>query len=175
MDLSYLVSTRPGARLRLSLDLLYAHREALLSLIARKRSQPIPMRVILGAVLPAKIPPVALGLAGLPGDVRLSDLSDGALHRLLRQLSHIEVQVRGTRGFRFCQLSTGGVPVTEVKPRTMASRIVPGLYLAGEVLDVVGPCGGFNLQFAFTSGALAGMAAAEPIAAAELRSSRGEW
>jgi hypothetical protein len=51
------------------------------------------------------------------------------------------------------------VPVTEVDSRTLESRWVKKLYLAGEVLDIVGPCGGYNLQYAFTSGALAGMAA----------------
>jgi len=81
------------------------------------------------------------------------------LARLLDLLTGISVTVTGTRGFQFSQLSTGGVPVTEVDPRSMASRRVKGLYLAGEVLDVVGPCGGYNLQFAFSSGALAGMEA----------------
>jgi predicted flavoprotein YhiN len=50
--------------------------------------------------------------------------------------------------------------VTEVDARTLESRLVKGLYLAGETLDVVGPCGGYNLQFAFSSGVLAGRAAA---------------
>jgi predicted flavoprotein YhiN len=62
------------------------------------------------------------------------------------------------RDFEFCQVSAGGIPVSEVDPETMQSRLVPGLYLAGETLDVVGPCGGNNLQFAFSSGAVAGLA-----------------
>ena len=53
------------------------------------------------------------------------------------------------------------MPVTEVDPETMASRRVPGLHLAGEVLDVIAPCGGYNLQFAWASGALAGAGAAQ--------------
>ena len=70
------------------------------------------------------------------------------------------IPVEGTRGFEFAQVSAGGVPVNEVEPETMASRKAAALFLAGEVLDVVGPCGGYNLQFAFSSGALAGRAAA---------------
>ncbi|MFH1084395.1 MAG: aminoacetone oxidase family FAD-binding enzyme, partial [Chloroflexota bacterium] len=160
MNLSHAVSTRPGAALTLSIDLLHAHRPALLALIARQRTQAVPMEVILGAVLPAKVPPVALELAGLGLDARLNVLNEGALARLLALLGDLRLRATGTRGFQHAQLSTGGVPVTEVAPETMASRIVPGLHLAGEVLDVVGPCGGYNLQFALTSGALAGQAAA---------------
>jgi predicted flavoprotein YhiN len=61
------------------------------------------------------------------------------------------------RGFDTCQVSAGGIPVEEVDSVSMQSRRVPGLYLAGETLDVIGPCGGYNLQFAFSSGAVAGM------------------
>lgn len=57
----------------------------------------------------------------------------------------------------FCQVSAGGVPVSEVDALNIRSRIVPGLLLAGETLDVVGPCGGYNLHFAFATGAIAGM------------------
>jgi len=56
-------------------------------------------------------------------------------------------------------VTAGGVDLKEVNPETMESLIEPGLFFAGEVLDVTGPCGGYNLQFAFSSGALAGMAA----------------
>ena len=63
--------------------------------------------------------------------------------------------MKGVRGFEYCQVSAGGVPVSEVDPATMESRIVKGLYLTGETLDVVGPCGGYNLHYAFAMGALA--------------------
>jgi len=58
------------------------------------------------------------------------------------------------------QLSSGGVPLSEVEAPSMASCRASGLYFAGEVLDVMGPCGGYNLHFAFSSGILAGRAAA---------------
>jgi predicted Rossmann fold flavoprotein len=166
MDLSHLVSTHltndpTTPPLRLTLNLIPDHFEELGQIILRKRAEPIPVRVVLGAVLPAKVPPVFLQLAGLAHDVRLNQISNQDLEKLLSLLTGISVTVKGTRGFQFSQLSTGGVPVTEVAPSTMASRRVQRLYLAGEVLDVVGPCGGYNLQFAFSSGAIAGMAAGE--------------
>jgi predicted flavoprotein YhiN len=74
-------------------------------------------------------------------------------------ITALPLQVLGVRDFEFCQVSAGGVPVSQVDPATMQSRLVPGLFLCGETLDVVGPCGGYNLQFAFSSGAVAGMAA----------------
>jgi hypothetical protein len=160
MNLSHLVSTylREGD-LRLSINLVPHHLEELRRLIARKRAQPIPLRVVLGAVLPVKIPEVFLRLARLPPDVLLDQVSNQDLESLLGLLTGVSVRVTGTRGFQFSQVSTGGLPVTEVDPRSMESRRVRGLHLAGEVLDVVGPCGGYNLQFAFTSGAIAGRAA----------------
>jgi hypothetical protein len=156
MDLSHLVSTWRGDPLTLSLDLLPYHREELLALVARLRDRPLPLATVLGAVLPAKVPPVILRLAGLSEGGVLAEVTDRDLERVMDRLSHLEATVNSTRGFRYAQLSTGGISVLEVEPRTMASRIVPGLYFAGEVMDVIGPCGGFNLQFAFTSGVLAG-------------------
>jgi predicted Rossmann fold flavoprotein len=167
MDLSHLVvparKDEPAAKTqRLRINLVPYHLEELLELIARKRAEPIPVRVMLGAVLPVKIPPVMMGLANLPADLPLNRISDRELEALLDLLTGLSVTVVGTRGFQFSQLSTGGVPVDEVESGTMASRRFKGLYLAGEVLDVVGPCGGYNLQFAFSSGALAGRAVAAP-------------
>jgi predicted Rossmann fold flavoprotein len=156
MDLSHLVSIQPGHDLRLELNLLAANEAALKSLIERKRHLSIPLSVILEAVLPPKVPPAFLKAAGLSMNVTLKEIPEGKLEKLLHLLTHASVSVKGTRGFEYCQLKTGGVPVTEVDPASMASRRVPGLYLIGEVLDVVGPCGGYNLQFAFSSGAIAG-------------------
>jgi predicted flavoprotein YhiN len=87
-------------------------------------------------------------------------LDDRSLQKLVDSLKDTRFPVKGVREFEYCQLSAGGVPVTEADPRTLESRLVKGLFLAGETLDVVGPCGGYNLQFAFSSGALAGAAAA---------------
>jgi predicted Rossmann fold flavoprotein len=161
MNLSHLVSARPHEALTTTIDLLALHGEALRRLLERQRRRAVPLCVLLGAVLPPKVPPVILRLAGLSQDVSLSQVTDEALARVLDLLGALSVTVKGTRGFEQAQVSTGGVPLSEVEPETMASRLVPGLYLAGEMLDVIGPCGGFNLQFAWTSGALAGRAAAE--------------
>jgi len=75
-------------------------------------------------------------------------------------LKRYRFQINGTDGFQRCQACAGGIPTDEVKPESMESRIVPGLYAAGELLDVLGECGGYNLHFAFLSGTIAGRNAA---------------
>ncbi len=157
MDLSHHVSTRPGASLELRLNPLFDRETALRDLIALQRHTPTPLRVILGAVLPPKMPPLILDRAGFDPDVTLDQLNDDQVEKGLRLASHLIFKVTGVRGFEFCQVSAGGVPVSEVDPMNMRSTKVANLALAGETLDVVGPCGGYNLQFAFSSGALAGM------------------
>ena len=160
MDLSHLVPADPPADLVLEIDLLAQNGETLDALIVAQRHSRLPLRTALAAVLPNKLPPVLLSLAALPDDVPLAQLDDPALDRVLDLARHLRARVTGTRGFAQAQVSTGGVPLDEVDPADMASRCVPGLYFAGEVLDVVGPCGGYNLQWAWTSGALAGRGAA---------------
>ena len=63
---------------------------------------------------------------------------------------------RGTRGFAKAEVTAGGVSLAEVDSRTMQSKLVPGLYFAGEILDLDGPIGGYNFQAAFSTGVLAG-------------------
>lgn len=159
MDLSHHISARPNGRLRLELNPLFASEEALRALLREKRRSSTPLRVLLGATLPPKLPPVVIQMAGFAPDVRVNEIPEQALPYLFALLTALPFTVTGTRGFEFCQVSAGGVPVSEVDPQTMRSRILPNLLLAGETLDVVGPCGGYNLHFAFSSGAIAGMGA----------------
>ncbi|NPV07516.1 MAG: aminoacetone oxidase family FAD-binding enzyme [Anaerolineae bacterium] len=160
MNLSYLVGSDGRKGLEASIDLVPTHRHELMQLLHEQQGRPVPLRVLLGSVVPPKVPPVIMELAGVPREARLTEVDGEALARVLGHLRDLRVRVTGTRGFDQAQLSAGGVPVTEVDADTMESRKARGLHLAGEVMDVVGPCGGFNLQFAFTSGALAGRAAA---------------
>ncbi len=156
MDLSHHVSARPGDDLRLELNPLFASEDALRALLREKRGSPTPLAVLLGAVLPPKVPPLVLKMAGFAPDMLCNQLSDKALPYLFALLTALPFTVTGTRGFEFCQVSAGGVPVNEVDALNMRSLKVPNLLLAGETLDVVGPCGGYNLHFAFATGAIAG-------------------
>jgi predicted Rossmann fold flavoprotein len=162
MDLSHHISAHPERRLSLSLNLLGTCQEAFDTLLGQKRAAPYPLKVLLEAFFPPKVAPVYLKMAGLAENSRLSEVKEAALDRLVEKLKDTRLAVKGVRGFEYCQVSAGGVQVGEVNPLTMESRRKKGLYLTGETLDVVGPCGGYNLQYAFSSGALAGIAAAAP-------------
>ena len=160
MDISHHVSARPQAVLELSLDLLAYFREEFDHLLAQKRTGSMPLRVFLGAFFPPKVAVTYLKKSRLAEETPLCQVSDRALERLVEKLKDTRLPVKGVRSFEYCQISAGGVPVGEVDPQTLESCRVKGLYLTGETLDVVGPCGGYNLQYAFSSGALAGKAAA---------------
>ena len=86
-----------------------------------------------------------------------ADLTDSDLERIARQAKHFALLITGTCGFDQAQVTAGGLCTDEFDPETMGSRLVPGLYACGEVLDVDGDCGGFNLQWAWSSGHLAGL------------------
>ena len=158
MDVSHIISARPGSRLSLSLNLLHFHQAVFDEMRESKRRSTLPVGVFLEAFFPPKVAAVYLKQARLSEDLPLKDLTTDTLDRLVNDLRDTRLKINGVRGFEYCQVSAGGVPVSEVDPQRMESLRVPGLFLAGETLDVVGPCGGYNLQFAFSSGAAAGIA-----------------
>lgn len=162
MDLSHLVSARPDGELCLELNLIFDCEAELLGMIKKQHDHPVSLRVLLGSALPPKVSPFVLNLAGIPADVIIKDLSNDQIEKVLFLLTHLPFRVKGVRGFEYCQVSSGGIAVDEVDAQSLQSKIIPGLFFAGEVLDVTGPCGGYNLQFAFSSGFLAGKSAGKP-------------
>lgn len=157
MDLSHHVSTRPGARLDLYLNPLFRYESNLRDLIAQMRQTDTSLYVLLESVLLPRLAKALIAKAGYTLETPVNEVNDDQIEKLIRLANAIPFKVTGVRGFEYCQISAGGVPVTEVDPLNMRSLIVPNLFLVGETLDVVGPCGGYNLQFAFGSGAVAGM------------------
>ncbi|WP_343248911.1 NAD(P)/FAD-dependent oxidoreductase [Diplocloster hominis] len=118
-------------------------------------------------MLPGKLPEVVLHKAGLEASLPVSQLAPEEVMKLVLLLKAYPVDITGTNSFDQAQTCAGGVDTEEVDPATMESRIVPGLYLAGELLDIDGACGGYNLQWAWTSGYIAGTSAAGGTSAAE--------
>ncbi len=102
-----------------------------------------------------------MDVAELPRGRSGADLSRQERMRLLDTLKCLRLPILGTLGFEKAEVTTGGVSLEEVDPRTMESRIVPGLHFAGEVLDLDGLIGGYNFQAAWSTGWLAGQRAAE--------------
>ena len=101
--------------------------------------------------------PVLVRLSGIPEDTKVNAVTREQRQRLLRLFKEFPVSVSGTRPIAEAIVTAGGVCTKEIDPRTMSSKLVSGLYFAGEVLDLDGYTGGFNLQIAWATGHLAGM------------------
>lgn len=106
--------------------------------------------------LPSRLWKLQCQRSGIPGSMRYADLPSAAANRLIRHLLLDEYPVKGKTTFKEEFVTAGGVSLKEINPLTMESRLQPGLFFAGEVMDVDGVTGGFNFQHAWTSGFIAG-------------------
>ena len=146
MDLSRYVRLEKGLRYELVLDLFPEHSEEELKklFVARKKA----FGCGLSWLLPEKLKDyMHVAVAGLPGS---------GPERMASLAKSLHFTITGTRGWKTAQTTCGGVPLAEVDPETFESLKMPGLFITGELLDFDGPCGGFNLNWAFFSGLRAG-------------------
>ncbi|MES2789748.1 MAG: NAD(P)/FAD-dependent oxidoreductase [Planctomycetota bacterium] len=110
--------------------------------------------------LPRRVVEALLGVAQIEPTRKCAELSKLERGRLLNATKCVPIPITGTLGFEKAEVTAGGVALSEVDSRTMQSKLVPGLYFAGEILDLDGPIGGYNFQAAFSTGWLAGSSAA---------------
>ena len=155
-ELSRLVSGQEG--LTASLRFFEADEAELLTELRRRKAcwPEMPANSILTGTVQSRLGQMLCKYAGISGGDSVRRLSDGALQSLARAMTDFRLPVTGVSGFETAQVTAGGMKTAEFRPDTLESRIVPGLYACGEVLDVDGDCGGFNLQWAWASGLLAG-------------------
>jgi predicted Rossmann fold flavoprotein len=111
----------------------------------------------LGKLLPNKMIPVVVGLSGIPFDLKVNSITKEQRKNLVKLLKAFPITVTGFRPIEEAIVTSGGVSVKEINPKTMESKLVKGLFFAGEVIDVDGYTGGFNLQIAFSTGYCAGL------------------
>ena len=116
---------------------------------------------ILGAVLPRLMIQTILDRSDVPGSTKGHDISKTQRRRLVEQMKNLVLHISGPRPVQEAIVTAGGVKVHEIDPKTMSSKLVSGLYFAGEVIDVDAYTGGFNLQIAWSTGNTAGTCAAE--------------
>ncbi len=119
----------------------------------------IPNRIFansLSKLLPSKMIPTVVELSCIDGEKQVNSVTKQERQRLVSLLKAFPVHIRSFRPIAEAIVTSGGVKVSEVSPKTMESKLVKGLYFAGEILDVDGYTGGFNLQIAFSTGCLAG-------------------
>ena len=100
--------------------------------------------------------PVLVELSGIPGEMKVNNITHEQRMKLLQLFKAFPVSISGTRPIDEAIVTAGGVSTKEVNPRTMESKLVSGLYFAGEVLDLDAYTGGFNLQIAWSTGFVAG-------------------
>ncbi len=112
-------------------------------------------------LLPKKLIPIVIELSGIPERRKVNSITKEERKKLLSVIKSLNVPLDGFRPISEAIVTKGGVAVKEIDPKTMESKIIKGLYFAGEVIDVDAYTGGFNLQIAFSTGALAGARSAE--------------
>ena len=119
---------------------------------------------VLTELVPRRLAAMLCTLAKCDGEIQASQLKKDDRKAILSSLKSLRLHARGTRPIAEATVTSGGVDTHEIDSKTMASKIRPGLFFAGEVIDVDGPCGGYNLQMCFSTGALAGRSAARYLA-----------
>ncbi|MGB2599668.1 MAG: NAD(P)/FAD-dependent oxidoreductase [Candidatus Omnitrophota bacterium] len=115
------------------------------------------LKNILKEFMPARLSDLLLELSKIPQDKKASQLTSKERKSLIMLFKGLKFDVANTVSFEKAQITRGGVSVKEIDPKTMESKNVKGLYFAGEMIDIDGDCGGFNLQAAFSTGYLAGL------------------
>ena len=155
-----------GSRLRLEIDLKPALSEEQLDQRILRDFELVPNANIMNALnklLIASLRPIILRRSGIAPDKKVRDITKKEREALVHVIKAMTFTLTGTRGYNEAIITQGGVSVKELNPKTMEVKEVPGLYFAGEVLDVDAYTGGFNLQIAWSTGRAAGLAAAEAL------------
>ena len=130
--------------------------EILLAELTRRKSTSLPTSELLTGILHNRLGRVLTQSVGISGYVPVTQLEEAGLAEVCRAVKAFDVTLTEPMGMDSAQVTAGGIVTTEFDETTMESRIVPGLYACGEVLDIDGDCGGYNLQWAWSSGRLAG-------------------
>ncbi len=161
---SYYVRKYAGTSVLLTIDLKPAlTREQLDKRLLRdfEENKNRQFKNALDGLLPTKMISVIIRLSGISQEKRVNEITREERSDLIECLKNLTLTVTGTRGFQEAIITQGGIHVKEINPSTMESKLVSGLYIAGEVLDLDAVTGGFNLQIAWSTGYLAGVSAAE--------------
>jgi predicted Rossmann fold flavoprotein len=129
--------------------------------LAQDRLRPKALvSTVLATRLPASVAGEWIGLSAVDPETTMAHLSKTDRRRLIHALLDTPLAVADSRGYSYAEVTSGGIPLDEIEPATMRSRVCPGLFLVGEILDVDGRLGGFNFQWAWSPGWVAGHAIA---------------
>jgi predicted Rossmann fold flavoprotein len=169
LDLSRLLADELGqkdAGIDIGIDVLPGIDELQLDRRLQQECRTYPKKAIaniLSELLPRQFARMVCCLARCDGDLQAGQLCAETRRRVVRMLKSLPLCVTGMEPIAKATVTHGGVSRDEIDPRTMESKIRPGLFFAGEVIDLDGPCGGYNLQMCWSTGALAGRSAARSL------------
>lgn len=157
LDISENISKEQNKNLELRVDLLIDISEDQLDEKLREafKNNKI-IRNILSIIIPARMAQAIIKLANINGDKQANSISRLERQQIVRLIKNFPLKVQGVAGYEKAMVTAGGVSLKDVNPKNMNSKVIKNLYLAGEVLDLSGPTGGYNLQACWTTGYLAG-------------------
>jgi predicted Rossmann fold flavoprotein len=123
---------------------------------ASAKAPDISIEESLVGILPSSVITELCKLVGVDASMKFAKIEGKARAELLKILISTPLTITGHEGFKMAMITRGGISLKEINPQTMQSKLIQGLYFCGEVMDIDGPCGGYNLQWSFASGYLAG-------------------
>jgi len=138
-------------------------KEQLLKELLRRQRTQLPAEELLTGILHNRLGRVLTKAAGVSGSGKIAELHREDLEAVCRAVKEFDIPVTEPMGMDSAQVTAGGILTSEFDRETMESKLVPGLYACGEVLDIDGDCGGYNLQWAWSSGRLAGLSAGKEV------------
>lgn len=162
MNLSHLCEGQKN--LKINLDLCPEIEESSLSHHIKqsiKSSPSAELEAILNGVVNLKLGYAVINRCGIKPQTKGSSLKDFQIYDAVKQLKNFEINIKSAKGFENAQVTKGGIKTDELSPETLMSEKADGLFLCGELLDIHGDCGGYNLHLAFTTGRIAGHSAAK--------------
>lgn len=151
---SFAISKKRDVKIRI--DLLPKLTASELKSLLQKRAQlshNLPVELWLNGIIHKKLIKLIFAQAKLS---MAQNINTKIVHKLAYTLKNLEIVIKETKGVKSCEVMAGGVATKDIDPKTMQSKLVKGLFFSGEVLDIDGDCGGYNLHFAWASGMLAG-------------------
>lgn len=165
MQLSRFVSMSPSNDIQIHLDLApdFSAEELYSYLVSRREKDTGLCENMLSGIMNKQLCITIMKECSIAVNGRVNTLSDEKINVLCEILKCWKINVKNSRSFEFAQVTAGGVNCSEFSPETMESRLVSGVYCCGEAMDVDGDCGGYNLQWAWSSGRTAGKSIAERI------------
>lgn len=160
MNLSHLCENRKSLKIKLDLCPEFDEKDLLNHIKNNTCNSPdIEFETVLNGIVNLKLGFAVMNRSDIKSQTKCKDLKDFQIKEAIKQLKNFEINIESAKGFDNAQVTKGGVNTNEVSPVTMMSKIEKGLFLCGEILDIHGDCGGYNLHLAFTTGRIAGSSA----------------